>query len=349
MRIRRTALHIRCLRSTVLPSLIRAAFACAPFVVPTAHGQISTPVAKAQDELSEPLFATPTRLDRAGRVVVAVEVNGQGPFRFIVDTGANRSAVSEGLAERLHLPDAGSANIGVHGVTGYAELRAVEIEQLRVGSVELARLRLPVLPHSVLADADGILGIEGLQETRIEIDFERDSVVIRRSGGQRAPRGYLTVPARLEKGGLLVVRGRVGTIRAQVIIDTGAERSIGNRQLAEALERKMSDIERSESIVVGATPGSVTAVAHLSPPISIGGAKLHNLIVTFGDLHVFRVWSLEDEPAIVVGMDVLGTLDQLVVDYARREFHLKPRGDRQPSVDLCSRTGCGSRLPGRGP
>jgi hypothetical protein len=180
-------------------------------------------------------------------VVVAVEVNGHGPFRFIVDTGANRSAVSAGLAERLQLPVAGIASIGVHGVTGYAELRAVEIEQLRVGNVELAKLRLPVLPDSVLAGTDGILGVEGLQQARIEIDFENDSVVIRRSTGQRAPRGYLTVPARLEKGGLLVVRGRVGRIRAQVIIDTGAERSIGNRPLAEALTRTLSDAERSSS------------------------------------------------------------------------------------------------------
>lgn len=318
-------------------------------VVTPVHGQIPPPLAAAQDGEPEPLYATPTRLDRAGRVVVVVEVNGQGPFRFIVDTGANRSAVSEGLAERLQLPVAGSASIGVHGVTGYAELRAVEIERLRVGSVDLAKLRLPVLARSVLADADGILGVEGLQEARVEIDFENDSVAIRRSGGQRAPRGYLTVPARLEKGGLLVVRGRVGRIRAQVIIDTGAERSIGNRRLAEALAPTMNDVERSESIVVGATPGSVTASAYLSPPISIGSAKLRNLIVTFGDLHVFRVWSLEDEPAIVVGMDVLGTLDQLVVDYARQEFHLKPKGDEEPSVSLCSRTGCGSRLPGRGP
>lgn len=329
--------------------LVRALLACVVLLLEPAPGRTETAPVDAPDTEAEPLYATPTRLDRAGRVVAAVEINGQGPFRFIVDTGANRSALATELVERLQLPVTGSATVGVHGVTGYAELPSVEVERLRVGTLELQERRLPVLPHAVLADADGILGVEGLQEARIEIDFGSDRVTIRPSRGRRASRDFLTVPARLEKGGLLVVRGRVGEIRAQVIIDTGAERSIGNRRLAEALARATEDAERSESIVVGATPGSVTASAYLSPPISIGDAKLRNVMVTFGELHVFRVWDLEDEPAILVGMDVLGTLEQLVVDYARREFHFKPYGEQRPSVSMCGRAGCGSRLPGRSP
>ena len=39
----------------------------------------------------EPLFAAPTRLDRIGRVMTHVMVNGKGPFRFVIDTGASRS------------------------------------------------------------------------------------------------------------------------------------------------------------------------------------------------------------------------------------------------------------------
>jgi hypothetical protein len=45
--------------------------------------------------------------------------------------------------------------------------------------------------------------------------------------------------------------------------------------------------------------------------------------VTFGDFHVFKVWSLLDEPALVIGMDVLGTLSEFSIDYPRREFQLK--------------------------
>src|SRR5262245_22989425 len=53
----------------------------------------------------------PTRSDRLGRVVAPVIVNGQGPFRFIVDTGANRSAVSQALADQLGLTPNGVGDV----------------------------------------------------------------------------------------------------------------------------------------------------------------------------------------------------------------------------------------------
>ncbi len=51
----------------------------------------------------EPLFAAPTRLDRIGRVMTHVMVNGKGPFRFVIDTGASRSTLAPHLARSLGL------------------------------------------------------------------------------------------------------------------------------------------------------------------------------------------------------------------------------------------------------
>jgi len=48
--------------------------------------------------------------------------------------------------------------------------------------------------------------------------------------------------------------------------------------------------------------------------------------VTFADLHVFRVWGLADEPAIVLGMDVLGTSRGLLFDYRRGELQVRTSG-----------------------
>ena len=41
---------------------------------------------------------------------------------------------------------------------------------------------------------------------------------------------------------------------------------------------------------------------------------------------VFKLWNLEHEPAIVIGMDVLGTVDAIMVDYRRGELRVLPRG-----------------------
>src|SRR5687768_13111757 len=56
------------------------------------------------------------RKDNSGRAVALININGQGPFRFIIDTGATRSVLSEALATRLGLEHAG---VGVvHSIVG---------------------------------------------------------------------------------------------------------------------------------------------------------------------------------------------------------------------------------------
>src|SRR5260370_26660034 len=56
------------------------------------------------------LSASPTTRDHIGRAVVPVMVSGHGPFRFIVETGANPSTISPPLARALGLkPSAAGA------------------------------------------------------------------------------------------------------------------------------------------------------------------------------------------------------------------------------------------------
>jgi hypothetical protein len=184
-----------------------------------------------------------------------------------------------------------------------------------------------VLSEAVLANADGILGIEGLSAARIDINFADDRVTITKSTGrQRAPPGYLTLSASLRHGGLIVVPGRVGKVPVKAIIDTGAERTLGNNALREALLLGSKDGDgEMATTVFGATPEIGLGTSLTSPPIYLGEAELRDLEVTFGDLHVFRVWDLEHKPAILIGMDLLGTVARLVIDYRRREIQIKPR------------------------
>jgi predicted aspartyl protease len=294
---------------------------------------------------SGPSYATRTSTDRIGRIVAQVEINGRGPFRFVLDTGANSSAMSAATAEVLQLVPVEGDVISVHGVTGNATLPVVVVDRLRVGELLFEKQRLPVLPSAVFAGTDGILGVDSLQDARIEVDFGRDRVTIRRSSGRRAERGFLVVPAWLERGGLLLVEGQVGRVPVKAILDTGAERSLGNEALRAALGQKaLRPLEAVPTTVVGATPQLGQALSFETPAIDIGGARLNNLTVSFGDLHVFDVWSMLDEPALLIGMDLLGTLEKFVVDYPRREFHLKPVSSGRPTLHRCGNE-CNTRIP----
>lgn len=314
-----------------------------------APGAVAHPPATGQSPHSEALYAAPSRVDRAGRVLAAVTIDGRGPYRFILDTGANTSAVARRLVEAVGLQIDPEALIQVNGVTGSAMLPAVRIGTLRAGDIELRNVRLPVLADHVFAGADGILGVEGLQAARIDVDFARDRVVITGSGRARASSGSLIVPVRLEKNGLLMASGRVGRVPVQVIIDTGAERTLGNAPLRDAIEHRVSHWNRSETSVIGVTDDVSTATSFVAPDISIGKVRLRNLTVAFDDLHVFDIWGLAGEPAMLVGMDLLGTMRQFVVDYPRRELQLKPYPDpTKQRVRRCGPNECQSRIPPSG-
>ncbi len=294
----------------------------------------------------QPLYAAPTRPDRVGRMLAAVHVNGSGPYRFIIDLGANRSVLSARLAAQLGLATAGTGTVEVHGVTGSAVVPMAIVDEMRVGNIVLADQQLPVLAGTVFADADGILGIDGLQQSRIEVDFRYDRVKIGVSDTKSAPHGYLTVPARTINEGLLLVAGRVGNVKTHVIIDSGAEYTIGNLQLQQALLGSVRKGSRRDSIVTGATPGAASGVTQATPSITIGEARLRNVPVTFSDLYIFSLWGLAGEPALILGMDVLGTMQKFVVDYGRREFQIKAYPQTGAELDRCLSGNCGSRLKG---
>ena len=292
-----------------------------------------------------PLYAEPTRPDHTGRVMVAVEINGQGPFRFIVDTGANHSAVAPGVAERLALAPATGEMVEVHGVTGAAMLPAVRVDSLRVGNLSLPSTALPVLPGNIFGGADGILGITGLGQMRLDVDFVNDRVVIGPSAGARATGDFVTVRGSLWQGGLLLVRGRVGAIPVRVIVDTGAERTMGNLSLRSAILRNSAHDEELDATVHGATSDVDEGTYFNAPSISIGPMRLRHLPVTFADLHVFELWGLTKEPALVVGMDVLGTLERFIIDYKRKQFLMKVPGEKGTVLRRCTSSTCASRIP----
>jgi len=312
----------------------RAVLLCTALLFfPTIDGAVAAAVAPVADAAptavaptgETPLLAVPTRVDRIGRVVVPVHINGEGPFPFVVDTGANRSAISPRLSRELGLQDRPGADVRLSGVTGVAVVATVRVGLLQTGALRLENRELPVIEPPVLANADGILGMDGLRDLKLEINFIDDRVVIGQSRQRRPPPGFLVVPARRRMGGLLVVDARIGNVPVQAIIDTGAARSLGNRVLQRRLRiRPGDDVPVGSTEVFGATDAMQRGDSALMPEISLGQARLQRLQVTFGDLHVFRIWQLEDSPALLIGMDMLGTVSQLVIDFRRSLIYLKP-------------------------
>lgn len=273
------------------------------------------------------VWAAPTTLDRSGRIMAAVLVNGRGPFRFVVDTGASRSALAPHVAAELGLAPDPDHMVSLRGVTGVEEVPSVLVEELRAGDLVMERQRLPLLRPSVFADADGILGTEGLEEMCLQVMFAWNEVEIHRGRCPRSRFKWLHVRAAMRDNRLITVRARLGGQRITAIVDTGAESSLGNLALLNSLESGPQALRPAkQAIVTGATEHSVPGRVVVAPTISLGDMNITNLSVIFGDFEAFRIWQLEDTPALLLGMDVLGTVDGIKIDYRRQQIHILASG-----------------------
>jgi predicted aspartyl protease len=273
----------------------------------------------------EPLYAAPTRLDRIGRIVVPVMINGRGPFGFILDTGATHAAISARAAQLLGL-ELQPGSMLLNGVTGTEPVTTVEVARLEAGDLVLEHRPMPVLGH-VMANADGILGVENLMDKRILVDFVHDRVVIARSRNESAPHGFILVPVRMRLGGLMAVDASIGRVTLKAVIDTGSEGTLGNEVLAGSLGLRPNP-KRPPREVSGATSPVQEGHSFVIPRVTLGSAQIANIDVTFGDIYVFKLWQLDRQPAVVIGMDVLGKADTLIIDYRRKELQIRFPGSR---------------------
>jgi predicted aspartyl protease len=314
--------------------ILAAKFLPAALVGTFILGPGSTPETGVPSTTPDMLFASPTRLDHVGRIVAPVMIDGKGPFRFIIDTGASSSTVSPQLATTLGLVPAAQSTMVVNGITGTQEVPSVAISRLEAGDLVIQEARFPVIWAPLMAGADGILGVAGLSKESVFVDFRRNRVVISRSLRASDRIGFDKVPAKLLGDGLMAVQGRVGGVGVTAIIDTGSERSLGNAALREALYAKRDNSSSILTDVYGATADIASGEIHLVPTISLGPVNLSKVTVVFGNFHIFNVWGLVDHPAVIIGMDVLGTVDSLGIDYRRAEIYFETvESARDPNFD----------------
>jgi Aspartyl protease len=274
-------------------------------------------------EAPEPRFAAPTLRDRIGRIWAPVLINGRGPYRLVLDTGATHSAIVSHVVTSLGIPVSTLTNVRVTGVTGSAIVPTVDVNRMQVGELWMDSSTLPVVAD-VFGGAEGVLGTEGLSDKRIVIDFGRDKVTIMRSKGDIGRAGFATLPLRQLRDRLLALDVLVGGVKAKAVIDTGAQISIGNNALRSALMRHNSkDSHKAE--IEGVTLEVETGDMMRAPPIAVGPLTFNFVNITYGDMFIFDRWKLNREPVLVLGMDVLGTVDVLVIDYKMRLLQMRLR------------------------
>lgn len=269
-----------------------------------------------------------TRKDGAGRAVAMISINGQGPFRFIIDTGANRSVLSESLAIRLGLAHSG---VGlVHSVDGAELAMMVNVDSLAFGGLHLSSGETPVLEGPMLDGEHGLLGVDGMAGRLLHVDFTKRCVEIYEKVTQLPLRDWLSVPARMRFGSLLLVQGEIMGVRVNVLLDTGSNISLANERFRDALrDVGAHTIEYRNGHAFTFGRPIVLTQRVWTPRLHLGRTVVDSVNAYIGNFHIFDYWGLQEEPTLLIGMDVLARAQEMAIDYERGVVHFRkrPRGD----------------------
>lgn len=260
-------------------------------------------------------------VDRYGRPTVKVTLNGAGPFDFLVDTGANTTVVAQRHIEALGIPYTGM--VEVNGTTGTRDFPLAEIRQLEAGSATRERLTVAVATDANLLREDGILGADVFAGRRLTFNIPGKTVTVESPARNRWRRARSNLTIR--NGNLAEIDGRIGKVSAKFMLDTGSDECIINGPLRERLKEAYPRMPHLDEATVRGVTGHVIVGDYLElPDVRMGNVIIRDAGAVVADVPIFRIWGLEEEPAMIVGVNVLSRLDQFSIDYGARIFEAVP-------------------------
>ena len=262
------------------------------------------------------------RNDANERLTVPVRLAGTGPYRFLVDTGADRTAISRQLASRLGFASGDSAML--HSVAGMSRVTTARVPSLQLTSKEVRNIDAPLLAGEHMG-ADGILGVDSLRAQRVMFDFEAKtmSIVPAKSPDFRAEPGTIVVRATRRNGRLLLTEATANGRPVVVVLDTGSQVSIGNSALRKALlGGRMLSGTQQQVVLESVTGEKIVGDYLFVKELEIGGITLRDLAVVFTDAHTFKQLRLDQRPALLLGMNAMRAFRKVSIDFANRKIRV---------------------------
>ena len=259
---------------------------------------------------------------RETRLSVEVRVNGQGPYQFVVDSGADTSVVGLRIAHDLELPL--GTPVTLNNMTDRNIVDRVRVDSLTLGPSTIRNLQLPALREADLGGA-GMIGIDALARQRLMMDFEEKLIRVEDASKpvKRLP-GDIVVTARLQRGQLILTEVKAGPVTLDAVVDTGSQISIGNSALREKLVRRR--LHKLETVTaIGVTGTSVKLHIARIDDLRLGSVTLSNVPIAFADVPPFEVFGLADKPALLLGTDLLGTFRRVSLDFRARKVRFQLR------------------------
>src|SRR6185369_11543701 len=112
-------------------------------------------------------------------ILLPVTVNGEGPFEFILDTGAGTSLLSSELGKKIDVKILGSKegqSAGGAVSVSLAKLNSLAVASVKLDDVDVGVVDLSHIGKAVGAKIDGDLGYNFLKHFRITLDYRKSEI-----------------------------------------------------------------------------------------------------------------------------------------------------------------------------
>jgi predicted aspartyl protease len=275
--------------------------------------------------------------DAANHLMVDVRINGNGPYHFVVDTGADRTILASEVAAELGLSH--GDKVTLRGVVRAVLTETVSILTMTFGSITKRHLTVPTLSRSLL-DADGYLGLDFLDGHRVTFDFKNHLLQVNEPRARFSANWVRENEARIRVSGssghLQALDCMVDDTPATAFIDSGAEVSAANEPLLAALARRNPSFGEMGSIrLIDITGGEILGKVAMVDKIRLAAAlTFTDCPLVIADFLVFDAWGLRHRPALLIGMNLLRQFGRVSIDYGLQELRFDLAAYRSPPRPL---------------
>jgi hypothetical protein len=253
--------------------------------------------------------------------------------------------IGMGVARQLMLP-LGTPAI-LNGMTSRDVVDRVKVAELTLGPTTVRDLELPALREYDVG-GDGLLGIDALVSKRLLMDFEKRLIKVEDASVPYVSMpGEIVVRARRRNGQLILTHVRAAGVPLDAVIDTGTEITIGNLALRDLLIRGNRD-KFIEVPVMGVTGVTQKLQVARIGELQLGPITISDVPMAFADVPPFKLFGLSDQPALLLGTDLLETFRRISLDFKSRKVRFQLRKCKPEGVIISTDPDNFSRLSSTG-
>ena len=288
------------------------------------QGQPATP--KKEKPTSRPAVAETTPMEFWGpRPIVRARINGEGPFRFIVDLGTSPAVVlDQGLVKQLGLSVPAAADSATDDDDASVPLKSVSVGNVKFADVSAELADLRGFTRGDSSAPDGILGLALFEDYLLTLDYPAREVRLESGSLPWPDRETLEYSPDKEHDYGVTIPVTVGGVSVKAHIDTG---SPGFVTLLTDMQEKIPLKDTPRVIGRARTPTGESEIraATLDGVVKIASHEFAVPTVEFADLGPMKASGAGN-----VGSRLLSELS-VTLDQKHRRVRLhRPAAEKKP-------------------